>query len=553
MVDFPTLSDDELVQLARDYLAFHAGLVGVDLDLGDGSDADMTARLLASLQSMAQRQATALMTAASPIKAYGAFLREHATCYGIGPDFGSVGVDAIAATGYAIIVCTVGSTVVPSGLVLRAPDGQTYVTTGSATAPAAAGGSVYPGWRLGESRRVFIVGTGNGVGTTTFNPAIGDVLTAAPSGELGGVLESVSSDSQQIRFELYNDLNAVPATFSRALAVVVPITAQTAGRAGNRDPKSALTVQSPPAGVSTSASVLYCEGGRDAMTPAEMRTQLRDLFATRQMQARNSEVVDLAMSTPRGYVGAAYVMPGYLGVGSVHLITVSTFGRATSGNRGTLVNQLVRDRLPRGIKLTGSGVRELAAGSTTIDVDCAVGYGPDFVMRNGTGSLTGTYVGASAITLSGVTDATLLPRVGDRIIVAPTSVGTAPEVQKRAWIKQFKVGVVSSGGGGSYTLLLDGAINYAGASVVITPGGPMGQAVIDAIVKSYDTRVPSAPATPLVVYPDLEASTNQGALTRAIAAVPGVIDVHVSADAAYTMTGNEVWQLGPTTIRMHAS
>lgn len=553
MVDFPAYSDDEYVQLARDYMSFEAGLVGVDLDLDDGSDADMTARLLGALLSMSTRQAEAVMTAASPIKAFGAFLRQHATDYGIGPTLDSVGVDAVKASGYAVVVCTTGSATVPSGLTLRAPDGQTYVTTGSAVAPASATGTVYPGWRLGESRRVFIVGTGNGAGgTTTFTPTIGDALTALPSGELCAVFDAVNADSQQQRFELYNDLNAVPATFTRALAAVVPIEAVTAGRAGNRDPKSTLTVVSPTTGVSTSAYVLYCDGGRDVMTQAEMRTALRDLFATRQIQGKPSEIRDVALQTPRKSLGDVFVISGYFGVASYLVVSAAaTFGRKV-GAGGSSVQVYVQGRVPRGIKIGGSGMREIAAGATVIDVDCAAGYGPDFTIRNATGTLTGT-LGAGVVSLTGVTDITVLPRAGDRVILASAPVGTAPNVQKRAWIKQFKITAVNSTGAGAYDLTLDGTINYGGASVTVTPGGPLGQPVIDALVKSYDTRVPSAPATPLVVFPDLEAASNQGALSRALSAVPGVVDVAVSADASYSMTGVDVWQLGPTTIKMHAS
>lgn len=560
MVDFPAYSDDEMLQLARDYLAFHAGLVGVDLDLGDGSDADMTARLLAALLSMSQRQATAVMTAASPIKAFGAFLRDHATCYGIGPDFASVGVGPVAATGYAIVRCSVGSTLVPSGLALTAPDGQQYVTTLSATAPAAAGGVVLPGPRSMTSLRRFTVGTGNGTVSTTFTPPVYSVLQTA-GGELCAVSESVgvSSGSQQERFELFHDLASLPGQFSRALAVCVPITAVTPGRAGNRDPNGALTVQSPPSGVLASAVVVRCEGGRDAMTPAEIRTQLRDLFATRHVQGKPSEIRDLAIATPYAGIEDAHVLPGYFGVGSYYVQVLSRFGRTVSPARTTQVESYIQARAPRGIFVRASSCIELASYTTVIDVDCAAGYGPDFFVAGATGAMPaaiGLVVAGTSTTnvvISGITDATNLPRVGDRVIVTTGPFAGTADVQQRAWVVQAKVLSATPVSSGSSTIVVDAVINDYAAPAIVTAGGPLGQTVIDAIYSSYDTRSPSAPTTPIVVYPELDAATNRGALVRAIAAVPGVVDVQVSPDDAYIMTGNEVWQLGPTVIRLHAS
>lgn len=560
MVEFPTYSDEECAQLARDYLRFEAGLVGVDLDLGTGSDADMTARLLGALLAMSQRQATAVMTAASPIKSFGAFLRQHATDYGIGPSLDRVGVDAIAAQGFAIIVCTAGSASVPAGLSLRAPDGQEYITTDSATAPSAAGGNALIGWLYGSSRRRFILGSGDGTLTTTFTPAIGEVLSAYPSGELCAVSEAVGAGTgaQQERFELYNELDELPQRFQRALAVSVPITAANPGRAGNRDPKAALTVLSPPAGVSSSAYVLYCNGGRDAMTAGEMRTALRDLFSTRQTQASNADLRRLAIATPRVDIEDCVVMPGYFGLGSYFLRPLGRFGRNVSSSRAIAVEFYARSHGPRGLNIRASGLTELSANVTTVDVDCAHGYGPDFQITQPNGYHLATVksvagMASTSVLISDVTDATTIPRVGDRVVVSSRASAVTPIDIKRAFIVHAKVTSVFNAAPGTWLIEIDKPICRYNAPAALTAGGPLGDAVIDALLASYDTRLPSVPtAAPFVTFPDLESSTNQGALSAALARVPGVVDVQVSADEAYTMTGSQVWSLGPIVLRMHA-
>jgi hypothetical protein len=88
----------------------------------------------------------------------------------------------------------------------------------------------------------------------------------------------------------------------------------------------------------------------------------------------------------------------------------------------------------------------------------------------------------------------------------------------------------------------------------VTPGGPLGQAVIDAIYQHYNAQSPSgvnaSPSIQYYRYPAPESTENVQGLYAIIAGIDGVIDTYGYYSSASSLAYNDVLVPGAIQIKM---
>lgn len=559
-LELPSYTREELEQRARDIISYLIGTVnGEGADVSWGSDYDITGRLIAAIASMGQSQQQQLLSAHNPLTAFGAFLRQHGFERNVGPDAHNPGIGAAPARGKIMFRTSLAGATLLAGTVLRHADGTEYTVDTNAVATYAALDNITVGMRGGTSRRTFIAGRVGAVSAF----ASDSILQHAASQEFCAVRYGMynATGCQQHRFELYNDLDTTPQVgdvFYPYMGAVADVTAVRTGKSGNKDPKSPLTVISPPANLVNPVHILEMSGGRDDMTLAEIKSVLRQLFLARGVIGTNQDVREIAMSLPTVPLRECYVMPGRAGVGTYTIMPLGQYGPAMATDKLSAVVEHTNARLPRGYCAVGQPAVEYTNAITYVDVNMAPGYGPDFA----TGMTLGQY---SATMATAVPNAVVnivglpvghqkLPRVGDRVFVSgQLTAWSTVATRVRAFLFHLRVTAITSLSSTSYQLTLSGPIPYESAvNMSVTPGGPQGDAIVTALLDAYDRRGASGAASGnFAIHPPLEANTAQAAVARAIVDVDGVTDAAVSNDSSTSLTGNEVWQLGATVIRLH--
>lgn len=550
MPDFPSYTEDELQQLCRDHFRF---LTDGKADVGFGSDYDITARLIASLAKMGQEQGKALLKATNPTNAFGAFLRHHGFCQGVGPTLADVTTDAVQATGYAIITSTTSSQTLPSGSTLVHADGTQYVTTASVTT-SSSGLTLRAGFRCEESRTAVRPGH---VGGGIVVPAANEVYRRASTGQLLGVRASYSSADPVSfsRWEFYNPADSdlvLLETFTPVIGRVVPVRAVSAGESGNKDVGDALVVQSPPGTIQATAAIVRMGGGRNEMAPNDVRQRLREMFARRAPIDTPQNVRDLALSMPGFPFRDVYVWPD----GSGHrIIPLAKFGAVAFAADDVAIESYVKANQPLGWSTGTMSPDEVAPVACFIDVQCAPGMQPDFDIGESTMMCTVSAVtsGNTSITYTKTSTNATVPPVGARLLISGIErAAVDPYVTMEAFIVQRKIIAVTATTSTSVTVTLDRPIpQYNVLYMFVTAGGPIGQSVIDAVLAAYDSAGMTTTSTPPipVIYPSAQASTHDALLSNAVAKVPGVVDVSVYSSLS-TPGGLESCQLGYAAIRL---
>lgn len=517
--DFPSSSRDDLTQLARDLLRTRRR----GIDVGYASDWDLAARVLGALAWGLQEQSKVALRLLDPRRAFGPYQVQLASEVGVGADITKTSTAAVKATGKVIIRSTTGSQTQLAGSVLRHADGTSYTLDANVMTPATATKVLRSGHRSGR-RRLYQGHVGGG-----FEDAVaGEVYLAAATGEYVA-LRDVSNGSplQRYLFDLYNELDADPEIhdqFAQQLGAVGSITAALTGPRGNKDAKDVLTVVSPAGTVIDEASILYLTGGADVMGQAEMQDALSSLYGTREGTGTIADLRALALGYPDADLRECYVIPATFGVSTYTLLPILDDGQYIGTNLLADIVDYVQARVSPVDKLHGAAVyEELDSAVVHLNVQVSETYAPDWTLADQTAlGIAIATSGTSSLILASVDDM----EIGDRVII--TNFG-AVDGAASPYIVQRRITTLST-----QTIGLDEPLPFPpgiGTSFV-TPGGPLADALIDAIYAAYEARAPSVSASgPQVRLPISAVSDDPQSIARAVSDVEGVVDVEYDGTA----------------------
>jgi hypothetical protein len=520
MPDQPSYSRDELDQQARDLLRTRRR--GVDVK--DGSLWDFDARILGALTWGVQAQSKVAKRLLDRAQAFGIYLRQYAYEAGVGADVTATTIGATRATGRVIIRSTTGSQTQLAGSVLRHADGTEYTLDANATTSATAAAVLYAGHRSGR-RRLYQGHAGGGFTAL----GSGNVLRFLRTGELCAIQDYEPATAlQRYLFDLYNDLDADPETldaFQQQLGCVGLITARVAGARANKEPKDTLTIASPAGTILGEATILYTRGGADVMSPAAQQAAISELDATRAGTGTIEDIRQIALSYPYANIRECYVIPATFGVSSYTLLPILAEGQWLSSSVRSDVVDYVRARLSPLDRVHAQGVyEEIDTEITSFNIAVSESYEPDWTLANpALPGLSITTTGSASLVLSAVDDIA----VGDRIIVTANGSSGAYIVQRRV---TALVGL---------TVSLDMPLPFPPdvAGALVTPGGPLADAIIEAIYEAYEARAPSVASTgPEIRFPPPLVSDDVTGICAAVSRVPGVVDAEFIGGAPTLLT-----------------
>ena len=452
---------DETIDLAR---ALIRNLIP-EADLSEGSDYDITARLLAAIYLGNQGQAEYLKKQILPDDADADFVEDHAEARGLER------LDATKSVGKVLLTSSADDDVQPDDSELVHGDGRKYSLQGSATTdtPGFAGLSVASG---STAQRIYVDG---------FTPGN---LSADDPISIGGdtavvreVLDGVSA------IDLYYPLAAAPSAgtaIDPLTGVVADIIADETGLSGDKPAEDTLTVSSPVGGIDATATVLELSGGADDETTDELRRRTKAVMAARPASGNPAHYMAWALETPDVRVSQAFVFPEIYGqYGHLTLIIMGPPGARVLGTR---VQDAVREYIESKAGFADDfEVLSISYDATAIDVDLnittQVGYEPDW---SGSFDVVASSSSGTTVVLSSDPRGTI--EVGDRVLLQITGPGLVP-------LEQRTVSAVLSD-----RVLLETAPSgdVLGGVQTMRPGGPNAEAIIEAIIDLFDGLGPSA-------------------------------------------------------------
>lgn len=516
MTEIPAYTLEELNQRARDHI--RSRLRGADVSYG--SDYDLTARLLGTIAFMFQKQVDTPLRLLDPRKAFGTFLREFAGNMGLGAALTETSVAAQRARGKVIILSTTGSQMQAAGSQLRHADGTLYTLDSNTTTPASATLTLRAGHRSGR-RRVFQGHVGGGFQTVLE----GQVYQFSPTSEYCAVYGyDNAGNSGQYLFDLYNDLDQTPAMhdqFVQKLGAVGSITASVGGQAGNKDPKDVLTFVSPSGTIQGTAYILALSGGREALTPAQMQEAIRKLHGSRLGAMTLEEIRQIALATPGLQLREVFNTPGRFGPGSHLLFPVGATYPFVTIAAVAEISSYVSALVSPADKIQAYAQLPLEDTITEIDIKVTSDYAPDWTTPTAlpiAAASTTTRVNLAAGDVTAAVARGLA--VDARVIVSMAS----PLVD---YLVQRRVTAV-----GATYVDVDSPLPYPPTTAgFVTPGGPIGQDIIDAFYGHYDNQTPSVETTANTYYryPAPDTTESAQGLTQRVSDVVGVVDVSAVA------------------------
>jgi uncharacterized phage protein gp47/JayE len=303
-----------------------------------------------------------------------------------------------------------------------------------------------------------------------------------------------------------------------------------AGTAANQGDGTTLTLASPPAGVSPSATLIVNVNttlGTDAESDTDWRSRVLGATVNRPGAGNAGQWIEWAESVPGVY--KAFCYKRFYGLTTVVVVLLGPPGTRVSGITGAIITA-VETKLAAE-KPTGHTPTVLVLQPTYLAVVAAItpktGYGPDW-----TGTLAEDPAQASTTTkVYTTTDPAASPNFlahGMRVVCKTNAVLNATE--------ERIVDVVGPGHYFTVTVPFSAAVNN---SSTIYPGGPLWQPCYNAIAAVFDALGPARETTgnaPRV--PDTAGSWPSklfvSDLTAAIDNVAGVAGCTVTAPAADT-------------------
>jgi hypothetical protein len=509
-VDLPSYSRDELDQTARNLLRTRRR--GVDLSLA--SDWDITARLLGAVTWLALEQAKVARRLLARSRAFDEALGQFVLEAGVGRSLNETTAAATKATGKVILLSETVSQTQPAGSVLRHADGTEYTLDADVTTPATATKVLRAGLRSGR-RRLYQGHRGAGFVTA----AAGEVYLFGDTGEYCALKDVENGVTlQRHLFDLFNDLDADPKMhdqFSQQLGAIGNITASSVGAAGNKDAKDVLTLVSPAGTILAEAIILYTAGGADAMSSSSMQGSLRALSVKREGFGTIQSIRELALSYPGADIRECYAVPAADGVGTYSLMPIRADGQYIGANMLAELIAWLSARTTVVARYSGATVtEEVDTELAALSVNVSSTLPPDWQLPDPSTPLTVVAsVAADSLTFASLDGLS----VGVRMIVTNRGSSGPYIVQRR----------VTGLSGVTMRATLDAPLPFPAdaGDAFVTPGGPLGDAIIDALYAAYEQQAPQ-PTTedtvrlPLPVVPD-----GPDGILAAVSDVPGVTDV----------------------------
>lgn len=520
MPEFPAYTRDELDQRARNVMRFlMRSWLQSDADTSDGSDYDIYARMLGAIAHGMQTHASTALRLIKPAQSFGAFLRQFAENAGIGQSITETTAQALAASGYAMILGTNSAPATQPAGFLQHSDGTRYLT--NLVSLTAGTNSFRSGFRSG--RKWLEQGWITGAPQTIL---AGQTFTHSASFELCAVRWVSGSQIQ-----LWDNLSFEPAMhdlFTRTTGAVTAITCQRTGFVGNKDPKTPLAIESPGSSVFPAARVLTLTGGRDALQQGEIQSSLRELYGSRLGAMTLEEIRQLCLECPGLDMRDVFLLPGFFGANSYRAIAMGTDRAAFSAPDAVVLSAYAENNLPDGHTFSALGPSLVADddAAARLVVKVSPENMPDYYVQGGNASLAVT-TGCTTTRLVFPVNPTGTIRVGDRVTVWARHT-SAPA---HYYLVQRSVTAVSS----TY-IDVGEALPFPPASgnAYVGSSCPIGQAVIDAVLRFYDEQVPVFASNVSAVYPAPEVTATRDGMIKRVADVPGVLDVAISGDVMPT-------------------
>jgi uncharacterized phage protein gp47/JayE len=470
-----TFSAEELTNIGR---AAIRGLVP-GADTSDGSDYDVSSRMVAAVAEGAQKQAQHVAEQIFPKTAEPDNVLRHADRYGTAKQ------PAAKARGLVQLFASAGESVQPVGSALEHSDGSSYTTTTAVAMflPGFTGKTV-----IGGSGRTHII-----VSPSVANMNPGDCVTIDTEPR---AIRAI--DARVSMIELFEPLSATPAggvAIAATRGGVAAIEADDAGAAGNRPPGEPLTLSAPSADVTATCRVIELGGGGDEETIEQLAQRVADLEAGIPI-AGNAEHVRHVARTAEGIrVDDAIVFPSFRGVGSVDVFLIGVPGaRLVSGDTLDRVQAALDAMLPHHCDAL---VSALAYRDVETDLDVTIRPGgPEYNRDWAVASLSTGVALASGGDVSRavavVTDPSQI-EIGDRVLFT-LKVGSLWQTYQRT-VKGIRVG------GGLGLLDLDEPLPIvpdplsANVHPYMLPGGPLFEPVYAALIELFESLGPSAKQT----------------------------------------------------------
>lgn len=506
-----TFTAEELAQIGKGAIR---GLVPAG-DTSDGSDYDLSARLVGAVAEGAQQQAQHVIEQIFPKTADAESLLRHADRYATGKQ------PAAKASGLLQITATSGTATQASGSAVTHADGTAYKTTAAAAVfnPGFTGKTV-----VGGSGRDRII-----VSPHTTGIAAGDLCTI--NGEVRAIREVLASISA---IELYEPLGATPVAGNAITAtrgVVAPILADAVGASGNKAQGDTLTLAAPAAGVTAGCRVIELAGGGDEETDAQLAQRITDYEAGISVAGSTEHVREIARTTEGFRFDDAIVFPGFRGIGSVDVFLIGVPGaRQVSADAVAAAQAALDAALPYHCDTL---VSALVYRGTEDDVDVTVttvpGYERDWI-SSGLAIASGSTVNVVAV--SGLTAG--LIELGDRVLLT-LKLGSLWQTYQRT-VTGIDVST------GKVTVDLPLPVAPVVGDPAMLPGGPLFEAVYGALVELLESLGPSAKLSgggdvlgyerhpqPAVAWDD---TLRIASVFEAAQAITGVLNTVVTAPAA---------------------
>jgi hypothetical protein len=535
-IDFPAYTREELDTRARAlvrFLQFNA--LGIrDADVRPGSDYDIKSRLVGAIAEMLQELGKSALKVIDPLHSFGDFARQYASVHGIGAVLDETDYQAVRSTGTAIARSSTGSQSITAGTVLQHPDGTQYTvdTTGSTT--AAAPKSFTTGHRS-TRRHIF-----HGVLVADTLP--GEIYEA-PGGELCAVRGGDLATETKYRWtQLENELDSLPAAgsgFSQRLGRVIPITAVTPGRIGNKEPKDLLTFVSPPGTVLADARIIRLSGGRNTLSTSQIQQGIRSLYGTRLGALTLQEIYSLVFETPLVDVREAYVFPGMQGLRGAGLYLVvpigATLGISSAADRTAIFDYAARFVPPTDVIGTSSTTHVPITLALTIKVDQR--SLPDWTPPPSF-SLTVTTATVSRLTFGGSIPAGTF-EVGDRVIV---SVARGAGFDEDVCFMHLRITNI-----GAAFIDISPSMPFAPDQAEVSPGGPYGDGLVRALYDYFDNQAPYAES---YSYPSTVRPSAVDTIRAAVMDVPGVLDCVADDLGSAVLAEGDVYSPGALVLRV---
>jgi uncharacterized phage protein gp47/JayE len=257
----------------------------------------------------------------------------------------------------------------------------------------------------------------------------------------------------------------------------------TTGTAANQADGAAITLSSPPAGVSSTATlVVDADTVLGANRELDGPLRLRVLNATQNRPASGNWAHFREWAESVEGVDVAFVYPRFYGITTTLIVPMGPAGaRVISDDTKTAVEAAIEAARPGGSIPTVLKVAESAV-SVEVEITPSAGSEPDW-----TGSLT-TAAGCSVTTVVCTTDPALDGVEAGVRIVAPVTISGKRTTQQR---------VVESVDTPTKTITVTEAFDAVpGATENVTPGGPAWQPAYDAIAACFDALGPARSTDP---------------------------------------------------------